>query len=828
MTVSAVTSGTLAVGQTITGTGIGSNIEIKSFVTGKGGVGTYTIGAKSTDVYPPACTGSACTVTCKNGASNPTMCDTFPNITASSMCPNGSTPSAVLVGSINNTTLNVTNITSGRLSVGQNILGNGITQGTSITGYLTGTSLTGTYAVTPSQASTETTAIACATGTSGTTSASCTTTSLNYPACLSTTPSSSTSGPKVDFYAVLSTKATTTKPTIDYGSTLNLAWNVKNVRYCAFSSNGPISELTGLPATIYSSGSVTSSKLYTSQTLRLSCTDGTITTSNDVVVKVGARPTPGDVTITWTSGNDKYVNNVLDHKQINTATYAPVTLSWQTTNAVNCSLYRDGALVKDKANLLPNANTTIFENNNGNFLYTLSCNNPDGVATTSTIPVKVSAVGCTIDASTVPDTNPYAPNTSATVNGNISEDKNGNARCTYTYGDPTSAPGSSWAFKGIWGFPSDVPYDNNALNSSTIPDTKQYLCPYTYYTSTPADSSTGAGSQTGAWLDRTHHPSWSYINATFERKYVSCGAQFSVSFWSGANQNNMSDFIMQNDGGSGVCNQWFNAVSSLTCQVNNASFTPPVVTIAASPSTVAIGGSATLSWSSSDNSGNSSAISCTVTGGGLSSTASNNSGLTTGPLTTDTTYSITCTNAAGSTTKTTTVGAVTKPVITLTATPTIVGTVTGKVSNLKWTSTNATSCSRTGGLSPWPATSSTLNNTTGIAVSPTTATTYSITCVNSSGSTPVSTTASTLVSVWPAPVVSISDSISRFGIATINWSYSNATSCTLNGTGWSGTNPAVLSTSTTSGSYPNAPRGKTYGFSCTGPSGTATTPLISL
>jgi hypothetical protein len=43
MTVSAVTSGTLAVGQYITGTGLATGTRVAAFITGTGGIGTYLI-----------------------------------------------------------------------------------------------------------------------------------------------------------------------------------------------------------------------------------------------------------------------------------------------------------------------------------------------------------------------------------------------------------------------------------------------------------------------------------------------------------------------------------------------------------------------------------------------------------------------------------------------------------------------------------------------------------------------------------------------------------------------------------------------------------------
>lgn len=63
----------------------------------------------------------------------------------------------VVTGSIAGTTLTVTAVTSGALAVGQVISGSGVTAGTTITGFLTGTGGTGTYTVSETQTVSSTT-----------------------------------------------------------------------------------------------------------------------------------------------------------------------------------------------------------------------------------------------------------------------------------------------------------------------------------------------------------------------------------------------------------------------------------------------------------------------------------------------------------------------------------------------------------------------------------------------------------------------------------------------------------------------------------------------
>lgn len=64
---------------------------------------------------------------------------------------------AVVTGSIAATTLTVTAVTSGTLTIGQTLSGSGVTAGTKITGRLTGRGGTGTYTVSASQTAASTT-----------------------------------------------------------------------------------------------------------------------------------------------------------------------------------------------------------------------------------------------------------------------------------------------------------------------------------------------------------------------------------------------------------------------------------------------------------------------------------------------------------------------------------------------------------------------------------------------------------------------------------------------------------------------------------------------
>lgn len=103
LTVSAVTTGTLAVGQTLSGSGVTAGTKITNLLTGAGGTGKYAV-----DI---AQTASSTTITASGG------------------------------------TLTVSAVGSGVLAVGDIIAGTGVTVGNRITGLITGSGGTGTYFV---------------------------------------------------------------------------------------------------------------------------------------------------------------------------------------------------------------------------------------------------------------------------------------------------------------------------------------------------------------------------------------------------------------------------------------------------------------------------------------------------------------------------------------------------------------------------------------------------------------------------------------------------------------------------------------------------------
>ena len=118
LTVTSVSTGTITAGQSLLGVGVTRETVITSLGTGTGGAGTYNINLSQT-LTPRAL--------------------------------NSAAVGAQVTGSITATTLTVTAVASGVISVGHTIQGVGITAGTIVTAILTGTGGIGTYTVNVSQ-----------------------------------------------------------------------------------------------------------------------------------------------------------------------------------------------------------------------------------------------------------------------------------------------------------------------------------------------------------------------------------------------------------------------------------------------------------------------------------------------------------------------------------------------------------------------------------------------------------------------------------------------------------------------------------------------------
>ena len=157
----------------------------------------------------------------------------------------------------------------------------------------------------------------------------------------------------------------------------------------------------------------------------------------------------------------------------------------------------------------------------------------------------------------------------------------------------------------------------------------------------------------------------------------------------------------------------------------------PVVTLTASPVAVATGNAATLQWTSIN------AATCAASGAwnGSMSIAGTQS---TGPLSTATSYSLSCAGPGGNSSASVTINVI--PTATLSVYPSVVAP--GNTSNLTWTSANATLCTAGDGWSgSFPSSGTQVTN----AVSTTTS--YSLSCTGAGGTSTAASATLTVSSV---------------------------------------------------------------------------------
>ena len=202
LTIGGSVTGTFAVGQTLSGSGITAGTVIVALGTGTGGAGTYTVNNSQT-VSTTAINTAALPIT--------TATSTSSTITGTQMIVGGSVTGTYSIGqtisgtgvtagtvitalntatstasSISGTTLTIGGTVSGTFAIGQAISGTGVTAGTTITATVTGTGGAGTYTVSASQTVASTAINAATTGGAGTYTVS---TSQNFASATSTASS---------------------------------------------------------------------------------------------------------------------------------------------------------------------------------------------------------------------------------------------------------------------------------------------------------------------------------------------------------------------------------------------------------------------------------------------------------------------------------------------------------------------------------------------------------------------------------------------------------------------------------------------------------------
>jgi phage tail-like protein len=205
---------------------------------------------------------------------------------------------------------------------------------------------------------------------------------------------------------------------------------------------------------------------------------------------------------------------------------------------------------------------------------------------------------------------------------------------------------------------------------------------------------------------------------------------------------------------------------------------PPAVTIAATPGTIALGQSATLTWSSTDFSA------CSASGDWSGSVPGDGSQSVT-PTTVGTArYTLSCVGVAGSGTATATAVVIVKPplpTLSITASPATIAL--GQSTTLSWSSINASSAVASGDWSGDRAVNGSMTVTPAVVGSAH----YALSC-DGPGGGGSATAVVTVLPPPPAPTVTITATPATVTLGqstTLAWSSSDATGLAANGA-WSG------------------------------------------
>ncbi|MBS0379718.1 MAG: hypothetical protein JSS29_14655 [Proteobacteria bacterium] len=262
--------------------------------------------------------------------------------------------------------------------------------------------------------------------------------------------------------------------------------------------------------------------------------------------------------------------------------------------------------------------------------------------------------------------------------------------------------------------------------------------------------------------------------------------------------------------------------------------TPPasVVALAAVPSTIVAGGSTLLTWTSANATG------CAASGGAGhdnwgGAVATSSAGTTVGPITVagDYTYILQCSGPGGTgsaASVTVAVGAAPAPASITTFAAIPVSLSTGQSLALSWATSNAVSCTASGGTGSDGWSGAQLSASAGTSVGPLNVAgtfVYGLQCTGPGGTSAVSSVTVTVTAPpLPASIIAftaIPNSIVAGQSISLSWASVGATACAASGgsggDGWSGTVPAS-STNTSVG--PITTVGTViYTLTCSGPGG---------
>ena len=608
------------------------------------------------------------------------------------------------------------------------------------------------------------------------------------------------------------------------GGSITLTWNAANSTSCTASGGTGSDQWTGTEP-VSSTGTVIGPIATAGNyTYTLTCTGAGGSNSQSASVLVSSGTTPPAVSVQMS----------VDPATIVAGNSAE--LSWTTANADSCVASGSWSGTEPTSGSAVSTGTLSTA---GLYSYTLACTGPAGSASsTANLTVNPAPAAVTNFAAN-PTTISTTQTTSlswATTDATSCTAGGGTGSDGWTGSEPTSSSGVTIgpiATAGVYTYNLTCtgPGGTSTPSSVSVTVTSGTIIPLPTITAFVAVPTT---IQTGQSTTFT----WAAVNAT------SCTATGGSGNdqWSGTepiasiasvigplNTAGTYTYTLTCTGAGGN-----SSASNVTITVGSATPAPTIGVFLATPSSVQVGQSTTLTWATIN------ASTCAATGGATGDGWSGSTepaaslGTPIGPYTAagTYTYTLTCTGVGGtsaplSTTVTVTSGPPPAAITSFTVTPSAIQL--GQSISIAWTTTNATTCTGSGGTvgDLW-ALPLKANSSTGTTITPLLANgpvTYTLTCSGTGGtSAPSSATVTVSVGAAPATISGLTATpltITTGSTTTLSWTSANAATCLATGgallDGWTGVQPTSSSGVTVgpiliAGSY-------TYTLTCTGTGG---------
>ena len=632
-----------------------------------------------------------------------------------------------------------------------------------------------------------------------------------------------------------------TPATLQAGGSALLSWTTSGATSCAASGGPGTGSWTGAEPTLSvgtSTGAITTPGSYT---YILTCTGAAgVGPSSSAIVNVTSAPPPAAAVSSFTATPNSIVVG------------QSTSLAWSTTNATSCTA--TGGTQSDGWNgsvgTASTGTSTGAINTAGVYTYFLTCTGPGGTSPTQSVVLDVTAappapsiIAFAVTPATVQTGQSTIATwtslnaTSCTASGGASGDGWGGAvaaNSVVTTVGPESTAGNFTYSLTCTGPGGTSPASSASLTVTTTPVAPTIGS----FTASPVAIQTGGSTKL----------SWNTTNA------ISCAASGGTSGdgWTGNVGTSSTGTTVGPINAAGIyiytltCTGAGGATSTASAIVTVTTATPPasIVSFLATPTTTTTGGSVILTWVTSG------ASACTASGGtgsdGWSGSQSTTTlGQTVGPLNTAGVYvyTLNCTGPGGasspySASVTVTSATPAATVGSFGAAPTSVSV--GQSTALAWTSSNATSCTATGGTGADGWSGAEAPSSTSTTVGPYTTTgsvTYTLTCTGAGGtSAPVSTTVTVVPATPQQPTVSLkANGHSTLSVQTgttvpMTWTSSNATACTASGgtgsDGWSGSEPVSTGSGSVSIGPISTPGTYAYTLTCSGPGGSGSSTVM--